>query len=87
MELGSNGAIKRAVARGLGVAILSRYAVSLELRLGLLAELPVTGFPLHREWHLVYPRDRRHGPVGEAFLRFLDEGRWRDAVGEVLTTD
>ena len=87
MELASNGAIKRAVARGLGVAILSRHAVSLELRLGAVVELPVTGFPLHREWHLVYPRDRRFGPVGEAFLSFVDEGRWRDLVGEGLTTD
>ncbi|MDP9250105.1 MAG: LysR family transcriptional regulator [Chloroflexota bacterium] len=87
MELASNGAIKRAVARGLGVAILSRHAVSLELRLGALVELPVTGFPLHREWHLVYPRDRRFGPVGEAFLSFVEEGRWRDVVGEDLTTD
>jgi DNA-binding transcriptional LysR family regulator len=87
MELASNGAIKRAVARGLGVAILSRYAVSLELRTGVLVELRVTGFPLHRQWHLVFPRDRRFGPVGEAFLAFVNEGRWRDAVGEDLTTD
>ncbi len=87
MELASNGAIKRAVARGLGIAILSRHAVSVELRLGVLVELPVTGFPLHRQWHLVYRRDRRIGPVGEAFLSFVEEGRWRDAIGEDLTTD
>ncbi len=87
MELASNGAIKRAVARGLGVAILSRYAFSVELRRGVLVELPVTGFPLRRQWHLVYPRDRRFGPVGEAFLSFVGEGRWRDAAGEYRTTD
>jgi DNA-binding transcriptional LysR family regulator len=87
MELASNGAIKRAVARGLGVAILSRHAVSLELRLGVVVELRIAGFPLHRQWHLVYPRDRRFGPVGEAFLSFVDEGGWRDHVGEDLTTD
>ncbi len=87
MELASNGAIKRAVARGLGVAILSRYAVSFELRLGTVVELPVSGFPLRRQWHLVYPRDRRFGPVGEAFLSFVDEGRWRGALGETVTTD
>lgn len=85
MELASNGAIKRAVAHGLGIAILSRYAVSTELRSGALIELPVIGFPLHRQWHLVYPRDRRFGPVGAAFLAFVNEGRWRDAVGEDLT--
>jgi len=46
----------------------------------------VTGFPLRRQWHLVYPRDRRLGPVGEAFLAFVDEGRWRDTLGEDMTT-
>jgi len=87
MELGSNGALKRAVARGLGVAIVSRFAVGLELQLGLLVELPVVGFPLARQWHLVHPRDRRFGPVGTAFLAFVEEGTWRAAIGQTLTTD
>lgn len=87
MELASNGAIKRAVARGLGVSILSRYAVSLELKLGLVVELPVIGFPLHRQWHLVHRRDRRLSPVGAAFLAFIADGAWRSGVGETLTTD
>lgn len=86
MELASNGAIKRAVALGLGVAILSRYAVALELRLGLIVELPVTGFPLRRQWHLVFPRDRRFGPVGQAFLGFVSEGSWRTTLGQAPTT-
>lgn len=85
MELASNGAIKRAVAHGLGVAVISRYAVSLELRLGLLVELPVIGFPLRRQWHLVYPRDKRFGPVEDAFLSFVNEGAWRLRLGELPT--
>lgn len=87
MELASNGAIKRAVARGLGVAILSRHAVALELRLGHVVELPVVGFPLHRQWHLVRPRDHRQSPAAVAFAAFIDEGSWRDELGETLTTD
>jgi DNA-binding transcriptional LysR family regulator len=87
MELASNGAIKRAVARGLGVSILSRRAVSLELKLGLVVELPVTGFPLRRQWHLVHPRDHRLSPAGQAFLDFIAEGSWRAGIGEILTTD
>lgn len=87
MELASNGAIKRAVAHGLGIAILSRHAVSLELRLGVVVELSVAGFPLHRQWHLVYPKQRRFGPVSEAFLAFVEDGRWRDAIGDSQTTD
>lgn len=83
MELASNGAIKRAVARGLGVAIISRYAVSLELRLGLLVSLPVVGFPLRRQWHLVHARGKRFGPVEAAFVSFIDDGQWRSWLDEV----
>ncbi|MBA2372770.1 MAG: LysR family transcriptional regulator [Chloroflexi bacterium] len=87
MELASNGAIKRAVARGLGVSILSRHAVALELRLGLVVELPVTGFPLRRQWHLVYPRDHHLSLAAEAFLAFIDRGQWREGISETLTSD
>lgn len=87
MELASNGAIKRAVAQNLGVSILSRYATTLEVDLGLLVELPVLGFPLHRQWHLVRARDKRLGPVDEAFLRFVDSGRWQEKIGHPLNTD
>jgi len=87
MELASNGAIKRAVAQDLGVSILSRYATALELQIGHLAEISVEGFPLLRQWHLVYARDKRLGPVDEAFLRFVDDGRWKETVGKPITTD
>jgi DNA-binding transcriptional LysR family regulator len=87
MELASNGAIKRAVARDLGIAIVSRYAASLELAIGHLVELPVAGFPLRRQWHLVYPRDKRLGPVDEAFLAFVESGSWKDTIGRAVTTD
>ncbi len=53
---------------------LPNELISVELRLGVVVEIPVTGFPLRRQWHLVYPRDRRSGPVGDASLSFVDEG-------------
>ena len=87
MELASNGAIKRAVAHDLGISILSRYATALEMQIGHLVELSVVGFPLRRQWHLVYARDKRLGPVDEAFLRFVDDGRWKETIGHPVTTD
>lgn len=87
MELASNGAIKRAVAQDLGVSILSRYATGLEIQTGYLVELPVQGFPLHRQWHLVHARDKRMGPVDVAFLRFVAEGRWQAMIGHPISTD
>lgn len=87
MELASNGAIKRAVAQDLGVSILSRYATGLEIQIGQLVEVNVQGFPLRRQWHLVNPRDKRLGPVEEAFLRFVDEGTWKTMIGRPISTD
>ncbi len=87
MELSSNGAIKRAVARGLGIAIVSRYTVSLELHLGLLVELQVAGFPLQRKWHLVHLRDKQLSAVDQAFLTFVQEGGWRALLNKPLSTD
>jgi len=87
MELASNGAIKRAVAQDLGVSVLSRYAAGLELAVGHVEEVPVSGFPLRRRWHLVHARDKRMAPLDEAFLRFVQEGDWRTRIGRPLSTD
>src|SRR6202048_1034176 len=87
MELASNGAIKRAVARGLGVAILSRPAVTMEIRRALRPDPPVAGFPLRGQWHMVYARDKRFGPVERAFLSFIDDGEWRSHLGELPLTE
>lgn len=87
MELASNGAIKRAVAQDLGVSILSRYATGLEIQIGHLVELPIVGFPLRRQWHLVFARDKRLGPVDEAFLQFVEDGHWKAMIGHPISTD
>jgi LysR family transcriptional regulator, low CO2-responsive transcriptional regulator len=71
MELGSNEAIKQAVAGGLGVTILSRHCVSLAGDTPLLAMLDVQGLPLQRQWHVVHPRTKELSPVARTFLDFL----------------
>ncbi|HYF17188.1 MAG TPA: LysR family transcriptional regulator [Ramlibacter sp.] len=58
MSLGSNEAIKHAVAAGLGIAVLSRLAVQQELDAGRLVELRASGFPIRRRWWLVWRQDR-----------------------------
>ena len=76
MELGSNGAIKHGVESGLGLAILSRYAVGLEETAGKLALLDVEGFPIRRQWNIVHlKRNRLAAPVA-GFIEFLHSGSW-----------
>ncbi len=58
MALGSNEAIKHAVRAGLGLAVLSRHTLAKDPASEGLAVLPVAGFPLRRQWHLVWRRDR-----------------------------
>ncbi|MBD3898590.1 LysR family transcriptional regulator [Halomonas sp. ML-15] len=73
IEMGTNEAIKQGVMAHLGVAVLPRLAVQLELAGGLLASPPLPGFPLRRSWCTVYPKDRSPSPITELFLRFVQE--------------
>lgn len=73
IELGTNEAIKGGVMAHLGVAVLPRLAVQLELEQGLLFELGLPDFPIHRSWCTVYTRERLPTPVAELFLSFVRE--------------
>ncbi|PRY63971.1 DNA-binding transcriptional LysR family regulator [Vreelandella songnenensis] len=73
IELGTNEAIKQGVMAHLGVAVLPRLAVRLELEQGLLTELSLADFPIRRAWCTVYRRERFPTPVAELFLRFVRE--------------
>jgi LysR family transcriptional regulator, low CO2-responsive transcriptional regulator len=72
MTLGSNEALKHAVAAGMGLAVLSRHALAQDPAQEGLAVLPVTGFPVRRQWKLVWRRDRRLALPAQAFI---DEAR------------
>ena len=58
MALGSNEAVKHAVRAGLGLAVLSRHALAQDPGSEGLAVLSVVGFPLRRQWQLVWRKDR-----------------------------
>lgn len=73
MELGSNEAIKQAVAGGLGIAVLSAHTLALERISDELAILDVQDFPIRRHWYLAYQKDKQLSVVAQAFLKFLHE--------------
>jgi len=75
MELGSNEAIKQAIAGGLGISVLSQHALALEGMTGLLRPLDVVGFPLVRKWYVAYPGGKHLSAVAEAFLEHLLQQR------------
>jgi DNA-binding transcriptional LysR family regulator len=53
LEVGSNDAVKDAVSRRLGVAVLSIRAVQPEISVGRLHEVPIEGVDLTRELYIV----------------------------------
>lgn len=69
--LGSNEAIKHAVAAGLGLAVLSRHALAADPAQEGLAVLPVTGFPIERRWQLVWRSDRRLSAAARRFVEHV----------------
>ncbi len=71
LELSDNSAVKEAVAAGLGIALLSRHALRMELALRRLVVLDVQGLPLTRQWNVVYREDKRLSRAAVAFRAFL----------------
>lgn len=71
MELGSSEAIKQAVMAGLGISVLSRHNLRLELAGNHIAILDVEGFPLFYRWYAVHLKNKKLSLVSRTFLDFL----------------
>jgi LysR family transcriptional regulator, low CO2-responsive transcriptional regulator len=71
MTLGSNEAIKHAVAAGLGLAIVSQHTLASQPAREGLAILPLAGLPIARSWQMVWRRDRRLPRSASVFMDFV----------------
>jgi DNA-binding transcriptional LysR family regulator len=71
MELGSNEAIKEAVAGGLGIGVVSKHALHGHQKEHGVAIINVTGFPIMSHWHIVHPAKKHLPPVAIAFKTHL----------------
>ena len=69
--MASADAQRECVIAGLGLAMLTRHAVSMELSTGVLQELPVQELPLQRSWCVVQAKAKRQSPVALAFAAFI----------------
>ena len=88
LELGSNEAIKQAVAGGLGLAVISRHALPSRPADDQLAILDVAGFPLQSNWFTLYPRGKRLSPVAAVFLEHLERTarEWSERRGGTVAS-
>ncbi|MDQ2687153.1 MAG: LysR substrate-binding domain-containing protein, partial [Armatimonadota bacterium] len=71
MSLGNIEAIKRAVAAGVGVAMVSGLAVGLECETGKLAVVTVRDLSVRRPLHCLHLRGRHQGRAARAFTELL----------------
>lgn len=72
IEMNEQGAIKRAVEEGAGLAIMSRAVVEREIKEGRLAELRMENWRPSRRILLLWRQDRKFSRNAEAFMKFLN---------------
>ena len=76
LDLGSNEAIKQAIAGGLGISVLSLHTLTLEGPKSQLTILDVEGFPIQRSWYVVFPAGKQLSVVTQTFFDYLlNEGK------------
>lgn len=71
LELGSNEAIKQAIAGGLGISILSEHCLISEGSSGELTILDFQHFPIERRWYVAHLAGKKLSVVAQAFLEYL----------------
>ena len=75
MELGSNEAVKRAVAAGLGLGMVSKFAVAPDTVAGFITVLDIEGWCCRRPLTVFYRNDMQLPAAQQAFLKLLQEER------------
>lgn len=73
-RLGSNEAVRRAIAAGLGCAFVSDLSIQNNLRHGELFKIDVEGLSIERQLWLVKLRERTASPAAIAFSELLQQG-------------
>ncbi|MHB8840399.1 MAG: selenium metabolism-associated LysR family transcriptional regulator [Candidatus Aquicultor sp.] len=86
MQLSSVEAIKKTVSANLGVSVVSRSAINLELTSGTLKALSFGDEPLLRQINLTYHKDKKLMPAAREFIAYLKRAivranRANEAIG------
>lgn len=80
LEMDTNEAIKQSVNARIGIGIISRHGIELELETKRLCILDAVGFPIGRHWHIVHRKNKRLSVAARAFQDFLLEEAGRVAA-------
>lgn len=84
MEMGDLSGIKQGVQAGLGLGLLPRGAVEMELLLDRLVELNIKELPIQRHWYVVLHQGKRLSAAAEAFKAILIDEAVKLLAGETV---
>lgn len=73
MQIGDSEAIKQAIMAKMGISILSKHSIKMELKHNLIAELSVKYFPAKHTWYLVKNKGKSLSPIAETFFTFVNK--------------
>ena len=81
LELGSNEAIKEAVAGGLGIAVVSSHSLQGNAAQQGVSVLKVIDFPIDSNWHVVHQKGKQLSPIAKVFQEHLltQAEKWKGA--------
>jgi LysR family transcriptional regulator, low CO2-responsive transcriptional regulator len=86
LELGSNEAIKQAIAGGLGISVLSRHTLMPDT--SEIVILDVQHFPIKRDWYMIYPAGKQLSIVARTYFEYLlNEAKKIDGKIAAITTE
>lgn len=74
MELPNTEMIIRLVETGMGVSIVSEFAVAREVKLGTIKALDLPFMDIKRHFYLVYNRETTPSPALKAFVHHMEKG-------------
>jgi LysR family transcriptional regulator, low CO2-responsive transcriptional regulator len=73
MEVGNNESIKQLIMANMGISIVSKQSIELELQLKLIKILPINNFPLHHPWYFVRNKGKHVSRVASEFFKFTQQ--------------
>lgn len=78
--LGSTGSIKEAVERGIGLSIVSKWAIRKEVSCGNLRVLKLKEGKITRDFYIVLPKNTILSPAVEEFITYLKNYPYSDML-------
>lgn len=72
MEISDGEAIKQAIIAGMGMSVVSKQSIKMELKNKLIKLLNVKGFPIKHTWYLVKNKNKMLPPVAQTFYTFVN---------------